>query len=237
MNKIKKISIIVPAYNEENILQQEITALVFSVKEKLKNIRYEILLVENGSTDNTRAIAESLSVASPEIKVISLPEGNYGKALKHGLLKSSGDALVVFNVDFWDADALLNALVLLDNDVDVVVCSKNMPGSKDLRSPFRRILTKIFNHVVLNFIFGYPGTDTHGIKMFHREKIMPIIAACQTDHDLVDTEIILRAHQSGLRIHEIPITCEEKRASNYGIIRHMPRIVKNTARLYFLLHQ
>lgn len=227
----KDISIVIPAYNEEEILMDEIRRLISELEKDIPGTSYEIVLSENGSTDSTPDIARELSEEFPVVRVISSQEANYGKALKKGIVESRGDIVVVFNADFWDVSALEKARRLLTSGTDVVVCSKNLPGSHDKRPLFRRILTKIFNNIVLRVVFGYPGTDTHGIKMFRREKILPIVSACQTDRDLFDTEIILRSYKAGLRIQEIPITCEEKRASNYGIVRHMPRIAKDIWRL------
>ena len=76
-----KLSIVIPAYNEEEILETEIKMLILALDEAFKQLRYEVILVENGSTDHTKSIATSLALLYPQIKVISLPEGNYGNAL------------------------------------------------------------------------------------------------------------------------------------------------------------
>jgi glycosyltransferase involved in cell wall biosynthesis len=223
----KKLSIVIPIYNEQEILKTEVESIIAEADTFLQNTDYEIVLVENGSTDKTAIIANELAKRYPQIHLISLAVAMYGGALKEGVLKSSGTYISVFNIDFWNMDAVKKAFTLFENDeYDIVVCSKSMQGSQDLRPLSRRILNRTFNFA-LRIFFRYPGTDTHGIKIFNREKAASVFGQCKTNRDLLDTEFLVRANRAGLKIKEIPVICEEKRASVYGIFRHIPRIIKD----------
>ncbi|MBI2045853.1 MAG: glycosyltransferase [Parcubacteria group bacterium] len=229
----KKLSIVIPVYNEQEILKTEIEKIIVAVETFLYRADYEIILVENGSTDNTVLIAKELASLYSQIRLISLPVAGYGNALKQGVLKSSGAYIAVFNIDFWDMDAVKKALVSFEKEQsDIVVCSKSMPGAHDLRPLSRRMLNRIFNFA-LRALFRYPGTDTHGIKIFNREKAAPVFSQCKTHRDLLDTEFLIRANRAGLKIKEIPVTCEEKRKSVYGIFGHIPRIIKDFVVIFF----
>ncbi|HEY8073552.1 MAG TPA: glycosyltransferase, partial [Labilithrix sp.] len=87
-----RISIVIPVYNEEAILH----AAVVDLRERLKPFgwAYEIILTENGSRDRTVEIGQELAQKYPEVKMISLGEPNYGKALKQGILLSRGDLVI-----------------------------------------------------------------------------------------------------------------------------------------------
>ena len=235
--EIKKISIVIPAYNEEELLEKELEKIISKTNGIIDRADYEIILVENGSSDDTLKIANKLLARYAQIYVISLPMANYGNALKEGILKSNGEYVTVFNVDFWDIEAMKKALdIFLNENCDIVVCSKLMKGAQDLRPLSRKIVTRAFN-LMLRLLFGYHGTDTHGIKIFKKEKVLPVIQKCLNNRDLFDTELLVRSQKAGLAIKEIPIICEEKRKSVYGLFGKTPRIIKDLILLFIYVHK
>ncbi len=74
---------------------------------------------------------------------------------------------------------------------------------------------------------GFKGTDTHGVKLLRREKIIEIVQECQTDQEVFDTELILRAQKRGLKIKELPVIVREKRITRYSLIKRVPRTLKD----------
>ena len=231
------LSVVIPIHNEEEILEEETRKMIPLLDNVLTGREYEILLVENGSTDSTFKIAGFLSKEFPQIRVIYMSVGDYGRAMKEGILQSRGAYTAIFNIDFWDTEALKKALRLFENEnKDVVVCSKTMKGSKDTRSLKRRIITRSFN-LVLRMFFGYNGTDTHGIKFFRTARIVPIVRKCWTGGGMLDTEFLLRAQDGGLNMSEIPVVCveKEKRKSFFGVAKHGPGVLKDLAKLFIEL--
>src|SRR3954464_15284968 len=102
-----RISIVIPVYNEEAILH----AAVVDLRERLKPMgwTYEIILAENGSKDRTVEIGQELAnkyadPADGQVKIISMGEPNYGKALKQGILLSRGTLVLCDEIDLCDAD-------------------------------------------------------------------------------------------------------------------------------------
>ena len=188
---MKHLTIIIPIYNEEAILETEVTAMVKELDEHFRN-EYEIFLVENGSFDRTRHIAQALGKQFPQVKTIYLPAAGYGRALKEGLLQSTGQFTVLFNIDFWNVSFIKKALDLQGkNHLDMVVGSKTAPGAEDTRPFIRRTITRTFNWL-LQKLFGFHGTDTHGMKLVCTDKLKPVIAACQTEREIFDTEFVLQ---------------------------------------------
>jgi glycosyltransferase involved in cell wall biosynthesis len=230
-----KLSLIIPIYNEEAILAAEVERLVAQMKEVLPEIEYELLLVENGSHDRTRAIAEELASRHTMIRAFHLPDAGYGPAMKHGLLQARGEFVVLFNIDFWDIEFIRKALALQDaKNLDMVVGSKTMQGAEDTRPFVRRLITRTFNGL-LRFVFGFHGTDTHGMKLLRRDKMLPIIQQCKTEREIFDTEFVMRAQHAGLKTEEIPVVCEERRKTTYAITKRIPRTVKDLLVLFFSL--
>lgn len=229
------ISIVIPIYNEQSILEQEVRSLVGQLQKFLPNTPHEIVLVENGSVDRTRTIAQDLATRFSTIRLMHLPNASYGGALKHGLIESRGVYTVLFNIDFWDVPFITRALELLKREnLDMVVGSKTMEGAEDTRPFMRRLITRLFNRL-LKFLFGFKGTDTHGIKLLVHEKILPVVKECCTEREIFDTEFVLRAERAGLASAEVPVVCAEKRKTTYRISKRIPRTFKDLIVLYFVL--
>ena len=213
--KTPTVSIVVPVHNEELILDAFIKSLVSACK-KLK-ISYELLLIENGSKDLTWQIIEKNMKRSSTVYGLRLKKADYGAAMIAGIKKSRGKYVVIFNVDYWDRKFLsITRADLLG--YDIVIGSKRLPGSLDQRQLTRRLTTWAFNWFLKIFL-GYPGTDTHGIKVFNKEKLMPVIQKCKTRSGIVDSEIMVRAYRQNLQVLELPTTVREVRPAVFGLKR------------------
>ena len=221
-----RISIVVPAYNEEAILDRSLRALIARLDALLED-RYEVLLCENGSTDRTPEIAAELSQAFPQVRVEALPLASYGLAIRHGISHAQGRDVVIFNVDFWNVAFLQKAIGYLTY-YDVVVGSKAVKGAKDMR-PLPRLLATRGLNFVLRLVCGFQGTDTHGIKAFNRSRILPIVAQCRLKSDLFDTELVLRAQRAGLRYREIPVSVRERRPARSSFLKRIPKAMVEVA--------
>ncbi len=227
------ISIVIPVYNEEAILRSAVVDLV----DRLRDVpwRYEILIAENGSTDRTIEIATELANRFESVRCLHCDEPNYGKALKAGILEARGDLVICDEIDLCDTDFHQRAIAeLSDPKVDFVVGSKAMPGAIDARPYYRRLGTLVINGM-LRAGLGFKGTDTHGLKAFRRTSVWPIARACQIDRDLFTSELVIRAERADLRVVEIPIRVLEKRPPSVGLVRRVPHVLKNLAKLFIAI--
>ena len=107
-----------------------------------------------------------------------------------------------------------------EGDCDFVVGSKAMKGASDHRPLFRRAATRVINGM-LRAALDFRGTDTHGLKAFHRETVLPIVRACVIDRDLFTSELVIRAGRAGLRVVEIPIRLAEKRPPTINLVKRV----------------
>lgn len=221
------LSILIPVYNEELILERAVRELVRELD--VAGYTYELILCENGSRDRTREVGTALTSELPQIEILSYPEPNYGRALAAGMRKATGEILVCFEIDFWDVGFVADALARMPAN-DIVIGSKRARGAKDTRPYVRRLATRVFN-LMLRVLVGFRGTDTHGLKALRREAVAPIIDLCETDRDVFATELIVRAQYLGLAITEIPIAVHEIRRAPINIYRRVPKALKQVLRL------
>jgi glycosyltransferase involved in cell wall biosynthesis len=228
-----RMSIVIPIYNEEGILG----ASVAELRERLEELgqSYEIILAENGSRDRTVALAHGIAEKHPEVRVESLGEPNYGKALKQGILSARGEFVMCDEIDLCDVDFYRRALALLEkNEADMVVGSKVMAGAHDNRPVFRHLATMVINGM-LRVLVGFRGTDTHGLKAFRRERLLGTVGRCVVDKDLFASEFVIRADREGLNVVEIPVEVVEKRKPSINLMKRVPNVLRNMARLTYVI--
>jgi glycosyltransferase involved in cell wall biosynthesis len=230
MNSAPKLSILIPVYNEETILEAAARAIVQELG--ARGFEYELILCENGSKDRTPAIGAQLAKELPHTRLLHYHEPNYGGALREGMRSATGEILVCYEIDFWDLDFIVSALPLLDRH-DIVIGSKRARGAEDRRPFVRRLATQVFN-LLLRGLLGFRGTDTHGLKALRRASVIDLVDMCETDRDVFVTELIVRAQYMGLAITEIPIAVHEIRPAPINIYRRVPRALKQVLRLWRL---
>jgi glycosyltransferase involved in cell wall biosynthesis len=226
----RSLSVVIPIYNEQEILRHTVVTVLAGLR-PLELQFYEILLCENGSQDDTLQIARELENEFAEVRVVVLEEADYGKAMRAGFLASRGEAVVNFDADYYNLDFLASALKV---EGDIVVAAKGLAGSEDARVITRRVVSKSFGWLVRH-ILNVKVTETHGMKLWHRSVIAPLVLQVSSTKDIFDTELIARAEWSGLAIRELPIRTEELRHSRSGIVRRIPRTMMGLVQMRFRL--
>lgn len=219
-----------PAHNEEELLDASVEEVTAGLS--ARGLSYEVIVVENGSHDETPRIAARLAGASAEVRVLSLPRADYGRALRTGLLAAGGDLVVNFDVDYIDLGFLDAVLARFEEPEPpaVIVGSKRAPDAHDERSWPRRFVTWGFA-AVLRVGFGLRVSDTHGMKALDRARVLPVAEASRSDGELFDTELILRAERAGLGVEERPVMVSERRPSRTSITGRALRTLLGLARL------
>lgn len=226
-----RASIVIPVYNEEGLLETAVNDLIMRLGERYPTLNYELIITENGSSDKTLEIAYGLERKFDQVRVITSPEPNYGKALRRGMLDARGEFVLCDEIDLCDVDFHMRALALLEADqCDMVVGSKAHKDANDQRPLIRRVATSVINGM-LRVLLDFRGTDTHGLKAFHRERLLPVIARCIEDKDLFTSEFVIRAERDTYRIIEVPIVIAEKRPPSINLIKRVPRVLKGLAKL------
>jgi hypothetical protein len=228
------VTVVLPAHNEADLLEEAVNEVAEGLR--TRGMSFEVVVVENGSTDDTAAIARRLAGEVTELRCLSLPLADYGRALRAGLLAAEGEVVVNFDVDWCDLGFLDRALPMVkaEGGPAVVVGSKRAEGSSDTRSPARRLVTAGFAGL-LHYGFGLSVSDTHGVKALRRAAVVPLAERCRFGQDLFDTELVLRTERAGLGSAEIPVEVVERRPARSTMLSRIPRTVRGLGRLRLAL--
>ncbi len=211
-----EVSVVLPAHNELALLGSTVTNLLTGLEER--NLRYEILVVENGSNDGTLQLARVLAAQLPTLSVLSLPRGDYGAALAAGFRAARGALVVSFDVDYYDLSFLDAARALIAEGAgDLVIASKRAPGASDRRPLGRRVLTAGFA-TLLHAAVDLPVSDAHGMKVLRRATCAPLVSQCRLRGSLFDVELVVRAARAGLRAVEVPAAVAERRPPRSSVL-------------------
>lgn len=227
------LSIVIPVYNEASIVASAAAELCQGLD--ARGWDYEVIFAENGSRDATPEILEKMCAQNPRLRWFHSERPNYGAALKAGILQARGTYVVCDEIDLCDLTFYDSALPWLERgEADMVVGSKAAKGASDRRPLVRRVATRVHNKL-LKVALGFRGTDTHGLKAFRREALMPVIARCVVDMDVFASEFVIRAWREGLKVLEIPIQLHEKRQPSIHLFRRVPNVLRNVGKLVYVI--
>jgi dolichyl-phosphate beta-glucosyltransferase len=202
------LSVIFPCFNEE----ARLPASLQRVREYLdgRGVDWEILVVDDGSSDRTVAVAEAAAAADPRVRVLSYGENRgKGRAVAHGMRSARG-ALVLFT----DADLStpIEELEKLSGQVEagcqVVIASRALRQSDlRVRQPWwRERLGRLMNRLIRG-ASGLKFADTQcGFKLFSRRAAEEIFANITIDGWMFDVEVLILAEKLGYRVAEVPVT-------------------------------
>lgn len=222
-----RLSVVVPVHNEADFVPTGLPTLLDAVTATAPDA--EVIVVDNGSVDGTGELVKRLG--GERTTTITLPEADYGAALREGFLSAHGDWVVNFDIDYFSSSFLESVLAA---DADLVIGSKRDPRSEDRRPILRRVATWGFN-LLLRTLFGSQVTDTHGMKGFSRRLVDDLAGEVMSRQDLYDTELVLRAERAGYRIVEVPVQVEELRDARSSLLGRVPRTLVGLWRIRRLL--
>ncbi len=227
------ISVVMPAHDEAAFIGTAVREVAEGMRSRGP---FEIVVVENGSTDDTAEVAKALAEDIPELRVLSLGAPDYGRALRMGFLAAEGEIAAFFDVDYFDLGFLDRAVALIEapDGPAIVVGSKRGEGALDTRPWPRRMVTLVFS-TILKVGFGLSVSDTHGMKVLRRQPLIALAEQCRFGTDLFDTELILRAERAGLKSGEVPVVVQELRPSRSSIAKRIPRTMANLVKLRIYL--
>lgn len=228
INKRPFISIILPCYNEEVILEINVNSIINYLENKTK-YRWEIVIVNDGSRDKTGVIANNLENNYSSIKVIHHPTNlNLGRALQTGFCYTSGDIIVVMDIDLSYSVEHIGRMVdkIIETSCDMVLASPYMKGGKVTEVPFiRKILSLWLNRFMRLSAQKKFYTYTGMVRAYRADFILNTNLKAP-DYE-INPEIMYKAMILRARIIEIPAHLDwtaqnkysDKRTSSMRIIK------------------
>ncbi len=227
-----RLSVILPAYNEGAVIADSIR----ETSRALADVDYEIIVVDDGSTDDTLSQARQAAREDPCVEIIHY-ERNHGKgyALKQGFAHAGGDRIAFLDADgdLHPRQLLVLSEVMESRHADVVI------GSKLLSKPNYPLLRRVVSwgyFSLAHFLFGLPVHDTQtGIKLFRREVLEQVFPHVQIERFAFDLELILGAHLYGYSIAEAPVELDLRRTETPlgDVVRSGLNMAWDTLRVFY----
>ena len=224
------LSVIVPIFNEENILMEMAEQIAPHLDAIAGSHRWQFVLVDNGSTDKSPAVCNMIVTRWPGSINIRLPRPDIGEALYQGLIGATGPWAFIINADFWDV-AFMRWCFRTRGAYDLVMGSKRADVALNVQHRYRKLLSWGLN-VVLQSVFGFVGSDTHGLKFLYLPALRPIFKKCVMRRGQFDTEFTLRALRGQLWLAEVPVPISEKRPPRNLMLTKIVRNFVDIPRLY-----
>jgi glycosyltransferase involved in cell wall biosynthesis len=221
-----KYSIIIPAYNEAERLSASLEKILSYMGER--GWAAEVLVVNDGSRDNTADVVRSFGTNNKAVKLVENP-GNRGKgySVRHGMLEAQGDVLLFTDADLsspiYEAEKLFRAL---ESGADVAIGSRWLnPTLQTEKQPWlRQLYGRLFN-LLLRVLLGLKQKDTQcGFKAFNRRSADAIFPRQHIERWGFDPELLFLARTLGFKVAEVPVEWAHDHRSKINPIRDGARM-------------
>lgn len=229
----------IPCYNEEQRLPRTIEQIERFLGGRGES--YELILVDDGSTDGTRQVMDAAAERNPAVQIEALARNHgKGRALAEGVAVARGEKVLITDADLSTPIEELDKLeAALAKGAGVAIASRALPGSRvEVSQPIYRVLMgKIFNLIVQAVLL--PGIwDTQcGFKLFRAGVARDSFAHLTTDGFGFDPEVLYRTKRSGVSIVEVPVVWRNSAptkvsaiGSSLDMLRHVVRLRLRSAR-------
>ena len=188
------LSIIIPAYNEEESITETIDLIVSTLDEA--EIAHEILIVNDNSKDNTETVLQQLFAKYTSVKYVTNPGPNgFGFAIRYGLERFSGDCVAIMMADLSDSpkDLVLFYNEMIEKDVDCVFGTRWSKGGKVIDYPFfKKVINRIANRIIRMVMNIKYNDTTNAFKLYKRE-VIPGLQPLLSPHFNLTIELPLKA--------------------------------------------
>ena len=225
-----EVSLVIPAYNESAIVLDTIRAASAKLAELTED--YEVLIVDDGSTDGMAALVRGCG--DPRVRLEGYaPNHGKGRAVRTGMLAARGDVVLCTDADLaYGVDVFA---VILDRfragDAGLVIGSRRLGGEGYKNYPPLRILMSKCFGLLSHMISGLPYDTQCGIKGYRREAAERIFSRCTTDGFSFDFEVLMRADRLGLKVEQIPVSVVNFRESKVNVIKDSARMFRDVFRI------
>src|SRR5215469_10052075 len=230
------VDVVIPVLNEAHVLRKSVATLLNFLQANL-DYRWQVVIVDNGSTDGTQNVARELTVAHSQVQFIYLQQRGRGRALRHAWLQSKADVVCYMDVDLSTKLVHLPALLhsIADGGYHVATGSRLMRNSKTVRSFKREATSRIYNVLVKAVLLTRFSDAQCGFKAVSRKAVEAIVPQIEDQSWFFDTELLVLAEKQGYPIKDIPVEWIEDDDSRVKIMKTAWEDIKGILRLRRLL--
>jgi glycosyltransferase involved in cell wall biosynthesis/putative flippase GtrA len=225
-----RLSVIVPAYNESSLITRNVGAIESTLLESMPRDEFEIVVVDDGSADNTVELAEQAGA-----RVVRQPENRgKGAAIRAGVLAAEGRAVVFTDADLaYSPDHIPRVLAEIEDGWDMVVGSRRHPETTVVTPPtrLRSIGGRLVNFLTYSVLLSAFNDTQCGLKGFQADVARAIFQRTRIDSFAFDIELFLIAEQDGLSIRQIPVTVDNRAESSVVVFAHTRELAFDLVRL------
>ena len=224
-----KVSLCIPAYNEESIIKD--TARTLDAYMRANFDDYEILFSNDGSTDNTAGAVEELGL--PNVRVVGY-EKNRGKgcAVRTGMLAAKGDFVVFTDCDLaYGTELVVDFLKRYEQGGCQVILGSRTLGGYDGYPFLRKLMSKTYLKVI-SVAAGFKHSDSQaGIKGFSQAASKSVFGECEENGFAFDLEALMEAERQGYTVAELPAVIVNHRESKINPIKDALRMLKQVSKI------
>jgi dolichyl-phosphate beta-glucosyltransferase len=227
-----ELSVVVPCFNEEARLPAALATAVRHLEARARD--YELILVDDGSCDQTLRVMREAERANPRVRAVALSRNRgKGRAAAQGVAASSGDLVLVSDADFsTPIDELPKLEAALAAGAAVAIGSRARRGSREVDQPIhRRAMGKAFNLLVQALLL--PGLwDTQcGFKLFRGAVARDLFAKLRVDGFAYDVEVLYLARKAGCEVSEVPVRWINSNTTRVQAVRHSKEMLMDVLRI------
>lgn len=217
--KKPKISIVIPAYNEARHIKPDISVISKSIKKITAS--YEIIISEDGCTDNSEKILRKLERTHEHVRhVRSDVKVGKGGAITKGFNVAKGNVLLFMDADLSTDLSYLHQLVKeIEGGADIAIGSRYFPGAQASRNLKRDMISRVYNYLVRLLLKSKIYDHQCGFKAFKKESYKKIMDSVKDRAWFWDTEILVKAQQKGFKIKEFPVKWKEGKESKVNTLK------------------
>ena len=229
---MKHLSLVVPCYNEEQIIQETLEKLTATLNGSME---FELIVGNDGSSDRTAPIVREIMRRVPRIRLVEGKEHlGKGAILTRSLSCAEGDVVAFIDADLEiDVQFLCALLEKIESGFDLAIGSKVLHEDFSQRSMERRLATLIYNQLVRLFLGSKLHDHQAGLKAFRRSALLRILPLLKSEGWIWDTEMLVRAQTFGCRIAEIPVKTTYQRPSKVSLFKTAWDMAMGVASLFF----
>jgi glycosyltransferase involved in cell wall biosynthesis len=225
------LSIVIPAFNEAERLPPTLVQLGGFVRGE--GLDAEIVVVDDGSQDDTAAVVRDAAARDPLVRLIAAPHRGKGAAVRRGMLETDGAIRVMCDADLsMPTQELPKLLAAIGTGADVALATREGAGARRIGEPFmRHLMGRVFNTLVrLLAVRGLNDTQC-GFKAFTAGSAEALFGRATIDGFGFDVEVLYLARKRGLRLAEVPIAWYYQASSRVSPLRDTIRMVRDVLRV------